>query len=304
LLKLKKTLTGHASGIYTLVSDGKLLFSGSGDGILAAWDMEKLEPAALSVKVGEPVFSALVLENILLIGQGKGGVHVVDRKSKKEIRHLKYHEKGVFSLLHNPDQKHFYSVGGGGSLAIIDSEDYQLLMQVPLSDNKMRKLLLSPDNRYLLVSGSDGNIHILDTGYFNQLATIHAHEGGTYAMRWARENKLITAGRDSHIRIWDFSPEGLIQTEKVPAHNYAIYDLAMGPGGQYASASRDRLVKTWNLENPHEPHRLIDKGQTSHSHSVNALFWGEKYLFSGGDDRVIRVWASKAGKVAAKPQSR
>lgn len=288
-MKFLKALSGHIAPIYKLVADSGVLYSGSGDGMVAAWDVETLEPLPFSVKVGLPVYAILVRDNLMLIGQGHGGIHVVNRDTKREERHLKFHEKGVFDIAFNPVTRHYYSTGGGGSLAIFD-ENFELIMPIAFSSSKLRRLSLSEDASELLITSSDGYVHQIDTGYFNQLGSFHAHEGGTYALLQLRDGRLITGGRDAHLRFWKHEL-GTWHTEgSIEAHNYAIYDLAMTDEAKFASASRDRQVKIWSFDRLKSPERLSADGKTTHKNSVNTLCAVGKRLFTGGDDKLIQAW--------------
>jgi len=283
-------LKGHSGGIYFLTHNEDSLVSGSGDGILASWDVESMKNLPRSVKVGEPIFSAWMDDALLLIGQDKGGIHVIDRKENKEIRHLKFHSKGVFDISFNPLTEHFYSLGGGGSLAVFDREEFRLLIQIPVAETKMRTSLISPNGKYLLTGGSDGWIHCFETAYFNELYALKAHDKGTYAMKWLEDGTLITGGRDAHLRFWNFSDDGLKLESEIAAHNFAIYDIAVLPDGRFATVSRDKIVKLWNVNDLSNPVRLISRGKTSHARSVNAVCWFNNTLATAGDDRLIKLW--------------
>lgn len=291
ILKLEKTLSGHASGIYCLTSAGGLLFSGSGDGMLAAWDIKTLDAAPFSVKV-RSIYAALATEALLFIGQSEGGIHVVDRASRKEIRNLKFHEKGVFDILFHADANHLFSAGGSGGLSVFESGSFRQIIQIPLSGGKLRKLLLSGDGRFILAAGSDGYIHTIETSYFNVLHSQLAHEGGCYSMSWLSDGRLISGGRDGHLRIWQFSEkEGLADIDAIPAHNYAVYSISPISATTFASASRDRMVKVWDEADLRQPARLIDKLGTSHSSSANVVHSASGKLFSAGDDKLIKCWS-------------
>ena len=257
--------------------------------MVGAWDLKSLAPSPLSIKVGKPVYSLLLHRNIILIGQGTGGIHIIDRENRKELRHLQFHQNGVFDLLYNPCFDHFYSLGGEGGLSVFDGKDFKQLIHIPLSGNKLRKGMLNRDCTRLYVGGSDGYIHILETEYFNELDSFSAHDGGVYAMLVSDDLGLITGGRDAHIRIWDLKNDESTELKAIPAHNYAIYDII--PFGEgYVSASRDRLSKFWDsdLENPK---RLISERTTTHANSVNVLHATGTVLFTAGDDRIIKVWS-------------
>lgn len=283
-------LQGHASGIYCLTHDDEALISGSGDGILAAWDIDSGENLPRSVKVGEPIFSAYIDNSLMLIGQGEGGIHVINRAEKKELRHLKFHSKGVFNISFNPKTNHFYSMGGGGSMGVFSREDFRLLIQIPISEMKMRTASISPDGSYVLAGGSDGWIRCFETGYFNELFSLEAHKNGVYVIKWLDNETILTGGRDAHLRFWKFSNEGLVLQKEIAAHNYAIYDIVILPDKRFVTVSRDKIVKLWNPDGLDTPIRLIDKGKTSHSRSVNAVCWFKDTLATAGDDRLIKLW--------------
>jgi len=283
-------LKGHAAGIYLLTYDEDALISGSGDGILASWDIESMQNLPRSVKVGEPIFSAWMDKDLMLIGEDKGGIHVIDRKKKEEIRHLKFHSKGVFDISYNAKTNHFYSLGGGGSLAIFDREDFRLLIQIPVAETKMRNALQTPDGNKLLVSGSDGWVHCFETEYFNELFSLQAHEKGTYTMKSLDDGTIITGGRDAHLRFWELRDQGLKLLKEIPAHNYAIYDIAVLPGGRFVSVSRDKVAKLWDVKQLDTPTRLLSGSKTSHARSVNAVCWFNNTLATAGDDRIIKLW--------------
>lgn len=286
-----KELTGHASGIYALSADAQLLYSASGDGMVASWDLETLEPAPFSVKVGMPVYALLKWRDYIFVGQQKGGVHVINLAEKKEEKHIQIHKNGVYHLLINESTNQLYSAGGDGSLGIFDLDGFRLQMQVSLSHKKLRRMTLSPQGDLLLVSGSDGNVFVFETNYFNELYRFEAHENGTYALAWTPEGKLITGGRDAHMRFWEVKHQEAKMENEIPAHNYAIYDLALSEHGVLASASRDKIVKTWQPPNYNFPERLKAERTQTHKNSANSVLWVGDKLFSASDDRTIAVWA-------------
>src|SRR5436189_4310613 len=90
------TLKGHDGAVYALEKspEPNKFFSGSGDKIVAEWDLEKSEPAKALVNVGAIVYSIKYVEekNILLIGTSAGAIHVVDLSSSKETRNIAFYQ--------------------------------------------------------------------------------------------------------------------------------------------------------------------------------------------------------------------
>lgn len=290
-----KQLTGHGSGIYCLTKSGidNHFYSGSADGMVGLWNTESSVPSPFSVRVGSAVLSVSSLPQRaqLLIGQYQGHLHIVDLQARTELRNLHYLSKGVFRCIPVAGGEFLAACGGDGNLAIIDSNTFELKLLLSLSQNKLRALAETPDGKHILVGGSDGMLRLLDTTYFNELAAYDVHDGGVYALAWLSPNKLVTGGRDGHLRFWEFSGLQLLQYDAIPAHNFAIYDIALHPSGRYfATASRDKTAKIWDLQNLRQPLRLSRQGLQGHSHSVNAVLWMGDTLATTGDDKQIILW--------------
>ncbi|MCZ4410732.1 hypothetical protein O3Q51_18090 [Cryomorphaceae bacterium 1068] len=291
---LKKVLKGHAASVYCLCVDSSSsrLFSGSSDKMIGVWSLEEFLPDSFSIKLDASVYSIKQLGQFLFLGQGQGGVHIIDLTTKKEVRHLKYHTRPVFEILANPSKPFLYFLGGDGVLSIVDSADFSLKWSLPLSDDKLRSGITDSEGERLFVGASDGYIRILETDYYNVLNEKLAHDGGVYDMAWLSPKELLTVGRDGHIRLWDNRDSEIIEREAIPAHNFAIYSLEISPSGKYfATGSRDKTVKIWNPDDLKHPLRISRKGPLGHTHSVNAVKWiNDGLLVSAGDDRDLYFW--------------
>jgi len=297
--KLRHILKGHAGPVYTLLGGPGhgSVYSGSSDGIVAKWNIESGKPEAFSVRTDKPVFSILFHGDILLVGQGEGGIHVVDFAAGKEIRFLKYHRLGVFDMAQVRKENVILSAGGDGVLCLYDANDFHLLNSIAVSQMKLRCIAVSPDEDQVVVGGSDGHLRIFDAAYFNELSSIKAHEGGVYSARFLSRTTLVTGGRDAHLRFWKTGGIGLVETEAVPAHNFAIYDIAFhAEKGLLATASRDKTAKVWELEDLKKPFRLARNRGEGHTHSVNAVHFSEggELLVTAGDDRTLIVWEASS----------
>jgi WD40 repeat protein len=292
--ELKKELKGHAAAVYTLHLDksSNRIFSGSADRMVGVWQSNNLEPDPFSIRTDQAVFSIEKQANHLYVGQGSGGVHVIDLQSRQEIRHLKYHNRAIFQILSHPLKPYLYFLGGDGLLSIVDHADYSLKLSLPISEAKLRTASLSANRELLFVGSGDGYIRILETDYYNVLNDVKCHEGGVYDMVWLSDNEVITVGRDGHIRLWKLRDHQLIEYDKIPAHNYAVYSIDISPSGQkIATASRDKTVKIWEMGNLRKPLRIQRVGTKGHTHSVNVVKWvNDNLLVSAGDDRSLFFW--------------
>lgn len=76
------------------------------------------------------------------------------------------------------------------------------------------------------------------------------HNGNIMCLAFTIDSKkLISAGRDNTIRIWDINT-GAIIGEPLTGHNYYIRSIAVSPDGKMliSVSSDDCKMKFWDIE--------------------------------------------------------
>jgi WD40 repeat protein len=283
--------------VYALAASGSGgFYSGSGDRVVAAWNLSGNGDGSLLVNAPEIVYALLPVpgENKLLVGQAAGGIHVIGLDDRKEERLLKYHDAAVFHLDVAPMHGLYFSFAGDGLLGVIQSGDWSLLQKLRLSEGKLRASALSPDQRLLAIGSADGAISVYELPSMMQLRRWQAHQPGfsVNALAFSPDGKrLLSGSRDAHLNVFD-AQHDFRQIGSIPAHNYAIYSIAFSPDGSlFATGSRDKTIKIWDAEKMDVLARIDREQHGGHMNSVNKVIWlptGE--IVSGGDDRTIMIW--------------
>ncbi|MCH2198759.1 MAG: hypothetical protein MK081_08235 [Flavobacteriales bacterium] len=297
-VRKSKELAGHAGPIYDLFtgrSKGHVL-TASGDKFIAEWNLDEGVASPFSVKLEEAVFSGYFHEDkqLLLAGTASGNLHVIDLQANKELRNLAVHKKGVFSMIHIPQENWFIIGGGDGFLSVWDDQQFELIRHFKVSDFKIRSLSLVDEQ--LAVTSGDGFIRIFDLPWLNEQHAINAHEGGAYcAVKHPNKPVLISGGKDAHLRFWHL--EDFSEIRNIPAHNFGIYQIKFSPDGKKAlSASRDKTLKLWNSDDFGLIERIDRPKYPAHTHSINSILWLDNNQFiSAGDDRKIKLWGIDEG---------
>lgn len=295
---LKAKFTGHTGAVYALENslDENKFFSGSGDHIIAEWDLTSSENGQLLAQIPEIIYSLKLIpqEKILLIGQSAGGIHVIDLDTRKEIRLLQYHKSAVFDINFSNEHNLLFSVSGDGTFSASKLPDLSLIKTIKLADEKIRSIAVHPSQNEIAIGCGDGSICVFELPSLEQKKRWLAHQQkfSVNAVRYSPDGNLLLSGsRDAHLNIFDVKNNYAL-INSIPAHNYAIYSIIYSPPGKnlFATASRDKTVKIWDADTMEVLTRLDKEKSGGHLNSVNTLLWKNDYLISGSDDRSIIVW--------------
>jgi WD40 repeat protein len=292
--KVIHRMVGHTGPIYCLAKglNHTTVLSGSSDRFVAEWDLQTGLPSSFSIKLQSIPYSLLNLEEnqLLLIGNALGEIHWINTAQKQEIKCIKAFSSAVFKLV--SDGAFFYACSGEGELAIGTLSDMEMHKLIKVCNEKIRHLVIDYSNQTLILSCGDGFTRIvaLQTGTF--IAEFSSHGLSSNCALVLPDGKLLTGGRDAFLNIWEKTENSFTLSKAIPAHIFALYDLAISPDGKtIASASRDKTIKLWNSELAIQL-RLDQAKFQGHSYSVNALYWDKqtRLLLSAGDDRNILSW--------------
>jgi WD40 repeat protein len=309
-MRVQAIFTGHRGPVYALAEGAEpgTFLSGSGDGLVVQWQVDRPDEGAVLVNVGQAVFSLCLLQQagLLLIGTEGGRLHVVDLDTRREVRLFEVHQRGIFRMVPLPHQR-VACAGGDGSLSIWQwgpGKRLELLRQFPVVEEKLRDLCTSPRGDLLAVAAGDGSVRLLDSDLFNELHTVQAHPPvvtfdtapgiiGTTALAWhPGKPVLLSGGKDGHLRLWR-SDAGFAELLALPAHKAGIYCAAFDPDGRrLATASRDKSAKLWDAATM-APLARLDRAAGGHTHSVDRLLWMGTTLLTASDDRRIIAWADE-----------
>ncbi len=308
-------LTGHTGAIFAITDgtsrdnreggDEQYILSGAGDGWVVEWDLAKPDVGRLVAKVERNIFSLLFIknQNKIIAGDMDGGVRFVDLAEPTLIRNVAHHGgKGCFDLKIIDNQ--LLTIGGDGILTRWSLAENRSLESIQLSHKSLRCFDYSKEKNELAIGASDGSVYFVDATSL-ELKDVwkKVHDNSIFAIRYTPDSSyLLTGGRDAHLKLWDLTENGenkpVEPLESLPAHLFTINSIVFHPKNPtiFATASRDRTIKIWQLDNENEQLKLLKVIDTirhgCHVRSVNRLYWSNynDYLISASDDRTLIVW--------------
>ncbi len=289
------TLTGHRDCVYTLEGgkEPSRFFSGAGDGMVVAWDLNTPEEGERIAQLPNSVYALhhLKKDDYLVVGHNYEGIHLLDWKDKNELASLKLTTSAIFDI--QSFENNLLVATGEGVIVVVDIEKWMIKKKILTSEKSVRVIAINDQKGEIAVGYSDHFIRVFALDDFKLVKEFKAHENSVFTLSYMPDsNFLISGSRDARLKVWD-TANHYQQVEEVAAHLYAINHISFSPDGQYfATASMDKSIKVWRT-NEIKLLKVIDKARhTGHGTSVNKLLWTSfnDQLISASDDRSISVW--------------
>lgn len=288
------TLTGHNDCIYALVEgpDPRFIYTGSGDGMVVEWDLDKPKDGKLIAKVAHSVYALEVDKerNLLFIGHNFEGIHVVDLEKNTEIWSLKITEQSIFDIKAVGNE--LFVGTGDGIVVVIDIEQRAIKKHIKVGKKSVRVLAIDPSKKQLAIGLSDHSIKIFTMNDHSPAHNLEAHNNSVFALGYSpTKSIMISGGRDAHLNIWETNHYSL--QESIVAHMFAINYLSFREDGEYfVTCSMDKSIKVWDSNNM-KLLKVIDKARhAGHGTSINKVLWSSynQQIVSVSDDRSVSIW--------------
>jgi WD40 repeat protein len=223
-----------------------------------------------------------------------------------EIGVAQGHQSWIRSVCFSPD----------GSLMASASNDHSVRLwdvrggtPVPMSvleghHASVWGLAFSPDSLMLASTGNNRAVHLWDLQTApHELLKLTDHNEAVYSAAFSADGHLLASGSyDNTVRVRDVSRvrrAGQVHSSAMLNHISHVYAVAFSPAGLLATASRDSLIRLWEIPtgdlrpmSSARPH-----GMTGHRSWVNTLAFSNdgRLLASGGNERWIIVWDMSNG---------
>ncbi len=164
------------------------------------------------------------------------------------------------------------------------------------STEPIRAMATSADSKLIALANEGGVIQIVDAGSGQKTKDLAGHVGAVLAVKFSPEsNRLVSAGIDKTIRVWDLAGGKEIALASLPD----VSTVAWVNAAQVASAAGRRVV-IWKMPEAGKNELVVAKELPSQEANIKSLDAIAGLIAVGCEDGAVRVWNAESAAAVAQ----
>lgn len=277
--------------------DCKTLISGSNDGTIRVWDINKKQIQFTHSGNGRRVYSVTFNpKDRTLVSYGSDNtIGIWDIDTGDLLQSVNGHRVGLVRFA-------MYASHGQTLACLLSTGDFQLwdantITLIKTVDTKLNGITCtaySADNMTYACGNFKGALAIfdIDSGEQNHIM-LEAHDAKITSVAFSSDGSMLAScGYDKVVHLWSVHSGNIINS--FVGHHQQIRDLAFSPSGNtLISASSDGTIRMWDV-NTGEALKTIE----DFTERVNKVAYSPSgdMIVSVSNDDIIRFWDAKTGE--------
>jgi WD40 repeat protein len=231
--------------------DGEVIAVGDAKGSVTIWSFDQ-GTKSNSHKFDNPIEAVTYSDDgkLLAMAQANGQIQLLDARSGETRREMKS-QSPLHAIAFSPDGKLLAAGLRSKGLEMWDlrtNADGRILKAAgDYVDNMPGFVAFSADNRLVVCGGHGKDIAVFDTTNGELRCELRGHEHPATAAAFLPDGRLVSAGDEGAIRMWDAGRNRLLATwctaAADPARHWADTWVGFRPSGEFVGPNNlDRLV--------------------------------------------------------------
>ena len=190
-------------------SNGSLLLAAGGQGAkLGKVVLYDVATGNRLTDVGDELDEVLAADlspdqKVVALGGPSRIVHAYDAGDGKELYSIKKHTDWVTAVAISPDGAYLATGDRAGNLYVWEAKDGGELYNLTGHKDAINAVAFRGDSKVLASVSKDGTLKLWDMAEGKQVKTADAHRGGATALAIAHDGRIVTAGKDKTVKVWD-----------------------------------------------------------------------------------------------------
>ncbi len=303
-----RAFEGHTDEVWSasFSSDGQRVVTGGKDRTIRIWDIATAKPITTLHGHTGPVISTIFSkdDNFLFSQSDDCTLRMWDLATGKD-RILASGWKISLKSVMAPDEKHFVTGGGDGSVwyVAVDNAEPKRLTSLSVNPNVVQvwgrfPMGFSADGRYIIVGGMDANVRVWDIEA-EKLRVLEGQTSPIVRVAFSPDAHFVSAASvDGSLRLWDLDAG---TSRALPSFDANVRSLSFSPdGSKLAAGGYDNSVRMIELSTGRRRRFVGMQGGVSESFFFKD---GNRLIASSGDGavRIFRI-NQESGRLLGRHQ--
>jgi mono/diheme cytochrome c family protein len=214
--------------------DGAYLVAAGGEhaasGLAAIYDVKTGERLTQVGDEYDVAFDADVNDDLsrVALGGPQKMLRVYSTADGERLFDIKKHTDWIYAVAFSPDGVLIASGDRSAGLLVWEAETGRQFLDLGEHKGAINAIAWRDDSNVFASASDDGSVKLWDVVAGKSIKTITAHPGGATAVAFDHQGRLVTAGKDRKVKLWDASGNPV---HEFPAMEEAVLTVAVTHDG-------------------------------------------------------------------------
>jgi WD40 repeat protein len=292
-LLAEHVLPGHIAPVYGVAfsPDQKFLISGSADGTVRVYEMER-GSLAWTTNAGVGGINTVAVSKdsrFLAAGGGTGLAPLFDLATGRVVQTMPANDAKVYAAAFSPSQPLVASADAGGNIVLWDYQKKAEVRRWSAHPGPIRALAFAPDGQRLASGGQDSTVRLWSVADGASLKTLTSHRGMVWSIAFAPDGlTFVSTSADRTAHFWATDNYATRRVVRWGSNANLMYGVVFSPDAKFIATGAPRGVKVFKVETAA---RGTDRMLVAPGTLRTVAFSPDgSAVAAGGDNGLVRLW--------------
>jgi len=211
------------------------------------------------IEVGDELDAVLAADisedqSLIALGGPSKVVRVYATADGSLVYDVRKHTDWVYDVEFSPDGVLLTTADRSGGMFVWEAETGREYANFKGHGGAITSVSWRIDSNVLASASEDGTVRLWEMNNPRQIKSWNAHGGGASHVRFTHDGRLVSAGRDKHVKVWDQNGKQLIALG--PMNDITLEAVFTHDGKRVVGGDWTGDIRLWNVEDGAEVAKL------------------------------------------------